>query len=508
MLSAVHLGVHRAARPAGALLVVLAVGPLFGVLLAVSAKNAGTIRTLVTGIALGILGPVTLRWPRAGVVATMALLTCTGFLRRILIPVAGWSGTDPILLIGPAVAILLLVRRPRAPHRSSPRGRGEVGGGTSDEPRSIGGALPALVAALLCITGLEVFNPEGGGLVAGVTGLLFIAAPLLWFFVGAWLGDDGLLAGLQAASIAIASLAAGYGLWQTIAGFPSWDSQWIDVAGYTALQVGVIRAFSTFSSSAEYAIFLAAGVMVIFARAMRGRLLTLPALPLLVWALILESSRTVVVQGLAGVLVMGALLAGSVRRAIAITIVGLAVIAVLDQVLAPHLLAIAGSTSDPLISHEAGGLGDPLNPQQSTVQIHLTQIVAGFALAFSHPLGLGTAGTNLAGLKAGSAAVGAEVDIPNQFISLGILGGVLYLVIVVAALAAACGLALRRRDVVSLATVGILIVCFGQWLNGGYYALAPLVWLLIGSIGRSLWLTSRSQRRPAGPTLQPIERGA
>jgi hypothetical protein len=491
VLSAVHLGVHRAARPVGALLVVLAVGPLFGVLLAVSAKNAGTIRTLVAGIALGILGPVTLRWPRAGVVATMALLTCTGFLRRILIPVAGWSGSDPILLIGPAIAILLLVRRP---------------GGS--EPRSIGGALPALVAALLCITGLEVFNPEGGGLVAGVTGLLFIAAPLLWFFVGAWLGDDGLVAGLQAAGVAIASLAAGYGLWQTIAGFPSWDSQWIDVAGYTALQVGVIRAFSTFSSSAEYAIFVAAGVMVIAARAMRGRLLTLPALPLLVWALILESSRTVVVQGLAGILVMGALLAGSVRRAIAITIVGLAAIAVLDQLLAPHLLAIAGSTSDPLISHEAGGLGDPLNPEQSTVQIHLTQIVAGFALAFSHPLGLGTAGTNLAGLKAGTAAVGAEVDIPNQFISLGILGGVLYLVIVVAALAAACGLAMRRRDVVSLATVGILIVCFGQWLNGGYYALAPLVWLLIGSIGRSLWLASRSQRRPAGPSLQPIERGA
>jgi hypothetical protein len=349
------------------------------------------------------------------------------------------------------------------------------------------------VAALLLLSGLEIFNPEGGGLVAGVTGLLFIAAPLLWFFVGAWLADDALVTALQAATVAVAGLAAGYGLWQTNAGFPSWDQTWIDVAGYTALRVGVVRAFSVFTSAAEYAIFLGAGIMVVFAGAMRGRLLTLPVLPLLVWALVLESSRTVVVQSLAGILVMGALLAGGVRRAIVITVIGLGVITLLDQLLAPQLLAIAGSTSDPLIAHQAGGLGDPLNPTESTAHLHLEQMVAGFELAFSHPLGLGTAGTNLAGLKTGTLQV----------------GGILYGVIVALVLAAACRLAMRRRDVVSLATVGVLVVCFGQWLNGGYYALAPLIWVLIGSIGRSLWLASRSaQRRPASQALAPVERGA
>ena len=485
------LSTQRVLRPLGAVLLVLFLGPLSGVLLAVEGRNAGSVRTLIAGFALGILGPVTLRWPRAGVVATMAFLTATGFVRRILIPAAGWSGTDPILLVGPAIAVLILARRPQGA-----------------EERSIGGPLPALVAALLFLSCLEIFNPEGGGLVSGVTGLLFVAAPLLWFFVGAWLADDTLVTALQAATVVMGGVAAGYGLWQTIAGFPSWDQTWIDVAGYTALRVGVIRAFSIFASSAEYAIFLAASVMVVVARAMRGRLLTLPALPLLVWALVLESSRTVVVQGLAGILVMAALLSGSVRRAVVIVVVGLAVIAVGDQVLAPQLLAIAGSTGDPLIAHEAGGLGDPLNTNQSTVQIHLIQIAAGFQLAFSHPLGLGTAGTNLAGLKTSTPSVGAEVDIPNQFIGLGVLGGALYLMIVLFVLAAACRLAMRRRDVVSLATVGVLIVCFGQWLNGGYYALAPLVWLLIGSIGRSLWLTSRSsQRGLTGQVPAPIEGG-
>lgn len=486
MLSAAQLRGHGIARPVGLIVVVFGAGPLFGVLLARSARNAGSIRSIVAATALGLLVPITLRWPRAGVASTLAFLAFIGLLRRLLIPFAGWSQTDPILLVGPAVAIVLLASRPRG-----------------SEPRSVGGALPALVAALLCLTGLEVFNPEGGGVVAGVMGLLFIAAPLLWFFVGAWLADDALISAVQGGTVIVGSLAAAYGLWQGIVGFPSWDAEWIRVGGYTALQVGVIRAFSVFTNSAEYAICVTAAIMVIVARAIRGRLSTLPALPLLVWALVLESSRTMVVQGLAGILIMAALLAGSGRRALVYAIGGLTVIGVLDQLLAPHLLAIAGATTDPLIAHEAGGLGDPLNPDQSTVQIHVGQVLGGFALALSHPLGLGTAGTNLAGSRLSNLAVGAEVDIPNQFISLGFLGGLLYLAIVARTLTGVIGQALRRADVVSLATVGILIVSFGQWLNGGYYALSPLVWLLIGWIGRNLWLASSRV-----PGTRPIEEAA
>src|SRR5256885_9979734 len=39
---------------------------------------------------------------------------------------------------------------------------------------------------------------------------------------------------------------------------PSWDKKWVDVAVYAALHVGdKIRAFGTFASSAEYALYLA-----------------------------------------------------------------------------------------------------------------------------------------------------------------------------------------------------------------------------------------------------------
>jgi hypothetical protein len=482
VLTAVTVRGPRFIKPAGAVMVLLVVGPLAGVLLAVLARNEGTIRTIVAVIAVSTLGPLTLRWPRLGILAAITVLAATGLLRRILIPVAGWSQTDPILLLAPAIALIVL-----------------AGCVWTKQSIAVGGALPALVVALMALTGLEVFNPEGAGLLAGLTGLLFMAAPLLWFFVGAWLARHDLLALLQGAVVVIACLAAAYGLWQTIAGFPAWDQEWIRVGGYASLQVGVVRAFSFFASSAEYALCLTAGIVVILARAMHGRFWSLPALPLLIWALVLESSRTMVVQGLVAIVVMAALLTGSVRRAAVIVVVGLIGIGLLDQLVAPHLVAVAETTSDPLIAHEAGGLGDPLNPDQSTVQIHLGQVTAGFLLAFKHPLGLGTAGTNLAGLKHNDFGVGVEVDIPNQFIALGFLGGALYLAIVVLTLVGAIRLSLRHRDVVTLATAGILIISFGQWLNGGYYAFAPLVWFLIGSIARSLWLDSRPVTTKALP---------
>jgi hypothetical protein len=42
----------------------------------------------------------------------------------------------------------------------------------------------------------------------------------------------------------------------------------------------------------------------------------------------------------------------------------------------------------------------------------------------------------------------------------------------------------RHRDALSLAVAGLLVVTFGQWLNGGQYAVAPLLWFLAGWASR------------------------
>jgi hypothetical protein len=38
----------------------------------------------------------------------------------------------------------------------------------------------------------------------------------------------------------------------------------------------------------------------------------------------------------------------------------------------------------------------------------------------------------------------------------------------------------RRPDLAHLATVGVLVISFRFWWNGGHYALAPLLWFLLG----------------------------
>ena len=70
----------------------------------------------------------------------------------------------------------------------------------------------------------------------------------------------------------------------------------------------------------------------------------------------------------------------------------------------------------------------------------------------------------------------------------------------------------RRRNVVYAATLGVMIVSFGQWLNGGFYAVSSLVWFLLGACDHEAIILAaeapRSEpgRRPAPYRLQARSR--
>ena len=100
------------------------------------------------------------------------------------------------------------------------------------------------------------------------------------------------------------------------------------------------------------------------------------------------------------------------------------------------------------------------------------------------PFGHGITSTTLAGqtLGSGEANTTTEVDVSNAFVSLGTFGGLAYVALVVLVLRSALRLAVQRRDAVSLAALGTLVILLGQWLNGGYYAVSPLVWLTAGFV--------------------------
>jgi hypothetical protein len=433
---------------------------------------------LAVVIAAG-LSFVAVQRPRTGVLLTFTFLTVMALTRRLLIPVAGWSSYDPLLLVAPLVSMVLLARIFLA------RGR----------PIATD-AFSRLIVALLFVMLLEAVNPLGIGLLPGLTGLLFMGAPLFWFFIGRELADRRWLV-VVASWVAIMAVAAAlYGLQQSTGGLPPWDTAWVSAGGYTALQVYIaggpstIRAFGTFSSSSEYATYLAIGLVLLLALLSRRRILTvvlaLLFIPILVLALFLDSSRGVLVLALLATIVVLTLRLRRPMLRLALIAFGLTAVFLAIRLGGPALEAEALRAGNALVVHQVDGLLHPLDPERSTLGIKLDNLLGGLRIGLENPLGLGTGVTTRAD-KFGASGLGTEIDLSNAFVSLGPLGGLLFLVVI------------RSGDVAPFAVMGVLVVTLGQWLNGGQYAVAPLIWLCIGWANHE-WNRQLSIRRLASRT--------
>lgn len=431
----------------------------------------------------GALVIIGMRSLRAAMALTVAFLPFLALVRRLLIADAGWLSTDPLLAVGPAVALFLLFRvfvlerRQLAPDR-----------------------LSKLVLALLVLVVLQSLNPANESLAAGVGGLLFLGVPLLWFFLGRELANRSMVSALIAWSISAACAIGAYGLYQTQVGLPPWDVAWVEVNGFAALNVeGVIRAFGTFSSATEYAFYVAGALVFCIALALHGRRRVILAMPILATALFLSSSRSALVLVLLAGLVILGIRAGAVRRAVPIVLAGIAVAVVLFTALGPELGAGAASSGNPLVSHAVGGIVDPLNPDESTLLLHLELVEDGFVDSLSAPLGQGTGVTNIAADAFGGTEEekGTEVDVSDAFVSLGLAGGLLFVAILAVTLHRVVRAYVLRRDPLVLAVIGLLVVALGGWLKGGHYALATLIWTLIG------WAAAQGQVRAVTAEERP-----
>jgi hypothetical protein len=417
-----------------------------------------------------VLSAAAARYPAAAAVATLLFLPFLGLARRLLIAETGWPSYDPLLLIGPVMTLVLLLRA------------------LFQHKDLLDDAVSKLAALLLLVTVVEVFNPSEP-LSAGLLGLLFLGAPLLWLFVGrAYISEAAARATLLGV-VLIAVAVAAYGLLQTYGGLPSWDAAWVNITGYAALHVGQqVRAFGTFASAAEYALFLGIAIVTSCAMARRYRVVVwLASVPLLAVALFVESSRGVLILVVFALVVAAALTTGRPWRALAVIAVASLLVAGAYRVFGTSATSIAASSSNSLVAHQLSGLADPFNPDQSTLPAHFGLLVQGVVSGFEHPLGAGTGSTSLASERAGVTAAGSEVDMSNTFVALGVVGGCLYVALVSIVLWRALRLALRTRDRTVIAVAAILVVSLGQWLNGGYYATAPLLWALVG------WLTVRGR---------------
>jgi hypothetical protein len=449
----------------GITLVLLTLAAIAG---AVAAVAPGLLRPLfAAAFALALLTLCFTR-PRAGLVATIGFLTALAMIRRLLIADAGWTSVDPLLLVGPLVAVVLCVRifllegRPIAPD-----------------------ILSKLVIAVLVLTGLEIFNPAGGSVLAGLVGFLFLGMPLLWFFVGRELVDESLADTIMGFVVALAVVVGLYGLSQTQIGFPSWDRAWIDLTSeagsYSALNIdNQVRAFGTLSSSAEYSLLLGAALASAAAFVLRGRVQWVLAIPILAVALFLASARSALVLTGLAIAVLAALRPRRPALAVAIAVVALAVAYGSVSVLGSAL----STSGNAFVEHQVSGLTDPLNGDVSTLDVHVELFVEGIDFGLHHPLGAGVGVIGrAASLNSGGVGASTEFDVSNAFVSSGLVGGVLYTILLaVAVLRGVQGWFAGRATLLPI--LGIMVGTAGYWLIGGHYVLAPLTWMLIGHLAR------------------------
>lgn len=423
----------------------------------------GMPRLVLAGAACGLFGALALRAPRFALLGLVVWLAALGSMRRIL-AVRDLIGLgDPLLLVATVTWVALAVvavKHGALRHRS---------------------ALTAAVLVLIGLLALSALNPIQGGLVVGLAGVFLIVVPMLAFLVGRALVDERLLRRLLQVVVVLSVAAALYGLWQTFVGFPSWDERWIAERGYAALNVGgVIRAFASFSAASEYAMFLGVGVVVVvaFARSPRRAALAAAALLVLSLALWYESSRGIVVTTLATVVLLTA-----VRRGVPLwKTLGLVVAALVSLPWLAGQLAPARFGDDPgsaLARHQVQGLADPFG-EESTLPSHIDMMVSGVTGALVQPVGDGVGAITHAADRFGGRAGGTEVDAGNVGVAAGLPGLLAYGAVVMLGLGRTYWLAARRRDPVAFAALGIVVVTFMQWLNGGHYAVTFLPWLVLG----------------------------
>jgi len=438
------------------------------VVVGVGSTSPTLVRAAVAIPAVALLVAVCLKSYRRAIIILLIWLAVFGTIRRLLTASGALGESDPLLLVAPVVVALLVVVSAR---KGAFRGQSRL-------TKNV-----LLLSGLVTIAAL---NPLQGGIAVGAGGLLFVLVPVLWFWIGRSLIDDALLARVLRLISFLALGAAIYGLFQVYRGFPVWDQRWIDTKGYGALYIGqTVRPFASFASSAEYVGLIAIGAVIwaLQLGANARRFPAVAALTVLGWALVVASVRgALVVVPIA----LGMTFAASRGFGIGRTaLVGIGALFVLGLVVSQFdASGVGGRQTSALVSRQVSGLSDPFNRETSTLPSHVDALVQGLDDGLRNPVGQGLGVITIAGEKFGSTNVTTDVDPSNVALAMGIPGLIAYGAVVFIGIRMAFRRARKRRDLLTLAVLGVCLVTFLQWLNGGNYAIAPLPWLLLGWLDR------------------------
>lgn len=423
-----------------------------------------------------------------GIVAMVCYLCFMGFVRRELIPSTGYLNNDPLTLISlfvSAVYFLRLLLRQKVP-------RDTVGA--------------RLVLYLLGLMFLEIFNPLQGGLQVGLGGIIFYMVPFFWYFIGKVCGNRPLIVRVVTVFIILSVLAAFRGLYQTFFGLSDHENYWATITGATqSVTVRARRVFSFFLSFSEYVHVLCIGAALCWAYFLNRRFVFLVPFLALFLTVFLSSSRGGVISIFFVMVVLWAVQGRTYRSwmprlvlALVLGVVGLTL--GVEQV---KDVQVGNAQAEDFVNHQLVGLSDPLG-KKSTGVGHLSMALEGVVSGFRVPMGTGLGSTTLAGAKFASTAAGStEIDVSNLFVSLGFVGGFLYIAVCVSMLITILRYWHDYRDGLALAVVAVMFVEYGQWLSGAHYLPSMFLWLSLGMLDRVIAVRRLQEARLATRELVP-----
>lgn len=434
----------------------------------------GQVRLAVAFTATVGLVSLAMMQMRLALLAAFVFLIVLGDLRRLLIPVSGWSGLDPLLVVGPVFALI-------ASGYTWASGRPSF-----DTPAA------KWMLVLMAIMLIQVFNPRQGGLIVGVAGIMFQLIPLLWFWLGRAYGRRAFLQTLLFRIVlGLSTLAMLFGLYQSLVGYLPYQLEWYHTAGYIALgtpETG-LSPISFFASGTEHNIFVNLGLILLWTLVLFEHRWAWWPIPLFFGALLLTGTRGPIAKGLVMMAGLWAILGPSLktwilRGALALAIAGGGLylgLSVLTQHLdgAPKPIQVQIERQAAEFVHGSG------SHQGSSAANHLGMLLHGYRLGLENPLGHGLGAGTKAAKKFGHFGT-TETDLGDSFRSLGVPGGVVYHILVFVLIVTAFRFWQRSRRPLGMALLGFMGVAFLGWLKGGQYGVTPLLWFCLGAMDH-LW---------------------
>jgi hypothetical protein len=434
--------------------------------------TGGPMLRVITAMAvMAVLAVPAIENPRKAVLGLFVLLPFMGDIRHAFISSTGAARLDPLLLVTSAVAVMIFVSLIM-----------------SQEMDFTGTALSKAVFLLLGVGLLQVFNPEQASVLVGLTGIMINLIPISFFFIARSIADAEFAHKVFKIVLVIGTLGAIYGLSQVFIGFRGFELKWIANGGYGGLTVGnTIRPFSFFNNASEYAsythyAFCAAFAMLLFAPKTK-RFFALGLVVVIFYAGFLIGSRGFTVKVVLAVII---LLAGRAKN----RMVGTGIVVMLVGGLT--LWSMNATSTSTIQSKEAGAaqlteqqtraLKDPFNRNVSTLPVHYESAKTGIMYTITKKqFGQGVGSTTTAASKFGGQQSGTEFDIGDAFLSLGVIGGVLYLISIMLGITYASRVRKALPGPVWAAIWAMAATSVGAWLVGGNYSITPLIWFLVGT---------------------------